>query len=203
MTRAPADDVHTFVRRNLLDAYATADRMKQVVGVPTSSSTHPETGLSGYLRLIANLLTAGAGTRVFYTVQSGYDTHYLQLPAHAELLAELAGALKAFLDDLAAAKLADRVLVICFSEFGRRVAENGSEGTDHGTAGPVLLAGPKVQAGLVGQTPSLLDLEDGDLKWSVDFRRVYATILDAWLGLPHRHILNGSFQRLTLFQGSV
>jgi uncharacterized protein (DUF1501 family) len=177
--------------------------MKQVVGVPTSSSRYPETGLSGHLRLIANLLKGGAGTRVFYTVQSGYDTHYLQLPAHAELLAELAGALKAFLDDLAAAKLADRVLVLCFSEFGRRVAENGSEGTDHGTAGPVFLAGPRVQAGLVGQTPSLLDLENGDLKWSIDFRRVYATVLDAWLGRSHRHVLEGTFQPLPLFRSSV
>src|SRR5207247_2324208 len=121
-------------------------------------------------------------------------------PFHTDLLGELSGALKAFLDDLAAAKLADRVLVLCFSEFGRRVRDNGSQGTDHGTAGPVLLAGPGVKAGLVGATPKLLDLQDGDLKLSVDFRRVYATILEQWLALPSRPALGGNFEPLPLFR---
>src|SRR5262249_51619263 len=131
-------------------------------------------------------LKAGFGTRVFYTLQAGYDTHYAQLTAHANLLRELGGALKAFLDDLAASKLAERVAVLCFSEFGRTVKENGSAGTDHGTAGPVLLAGPGVRAGLVGEAPSLLDLDPrhGDLRVGLDFRRVYATVLEDWLGLP-------------------
>ena len=97
--------------------------------------------------------------------------------------------MRAFLDDLAAAKLADRVLVMAFSEFGRRPEENGSLGTDHGTAGPVFLAGPGVKAGLVGKTPLLGDLEDGDLKWSTDFRSVYATLLDRWLGIPSQQVL--------------
>jgi uncharacterized protein (DUF1501 family) len=119
---------------------------------------------------------------------------------HADLLGELSGALKAFLDDLAAAKLAERVVVMCFSEFGRRVAENESLGTDHGTAGPVFLAGPKVKAGLVGATPELLDLQDGDLKMSVDFRRVYATVLEDWLGLPSKPALAGNFAKLPLIQ---
>ena len=101
-----------------------------------------------------------------------------QLPHHAPLLEELSASLRAFLDDLAAARLADRVLVLVFSEFGRRVAENGSKGTDHGTAGPVLLAGPRVRPGLHGAYPSLTDLVDGDLKMTVDFRRVYATVLE-------------------------
>src|SRR5207248_1373312 len=103
------------------------------------------------LRLIARLLKTGVGARVYYTTQGSYDTHSSQLNAHANLLFELAGAVRAFLDDLTAARLADRVTVLCFSEFGRRVQENGS-GTDHGTAGPVFLAGPGVKGGLVGQT---------------------------------------------------
>jgi uncharacterized protein (DUF1501 family) len=90
-------------------------------------------------------------------------------------------------------------VVLCFSEFGRRVAENGSQGTDHGTAGPVLLAGPGVKPGLVGETPKLLDLQDGDLKMSVDFRRVYATVLDKWLKLPAKEALGGAFESLPLF----
>ena len=106
----------------------------------------------------------------------------------------------AFLDDLKNAKLDDRVIVLVFSEFGRRVAENGSLGTDHGTAGPVLLAGPRVNPGLVGETPSLLDLQEGDLKMGIDFRQVYATVLEDWLGLPLRAALGSDFPRLALFR---
>ena len=96
--------------------------------------------------------------------------------------------------------LTERVVVLCFSEFGRRVRENGSRGTDHGTAGPVFLAGPRVRAGLAGRTPSLLDLEDGDLRMGIDFRRVYATILEGWLGLPSNNVLGARFEQLPLFR---
>jgi uncharacterized protein (DUF1501 family) len=113
---------------------------------------------------------------------------------------DLAKSLRAFLDDLAAARLDDRVLVLDFSEFGRRVAENGSKGTDHGTAGPVLLAGPSVRPGLAGTYPSLTDLVDGDLKTAVDFRRVYATVLEGWLGLRSKDALGGAFESLPLIR---
>jgi uncharacterized protein (DUF1501 family) len=94
------------------------------------------------------------------------------------------------------------VAVLCFSEFGRTVAENGSAGTDHGTAGPVFLAGPRVRAGLVGTTPSLTDLdpEHGDLRRSLDFRQVYATVLEDWLRLPAREALGTAFERLPMFR---
>jgi uncharacterized protein (DUF1501 family) len=193
-------DVKAFVSRSMLDAYTTADRLKDAASVKDAGAAYPGTGLSNRLRLIARLLKAGFGTRVYYTVQAGYDTHYSQLPQHANLLDELGGALRAFLDDLKNAKLDDRVIVLVFSEFGRRVAENGSLGTDHGTAGPVLLAGPRVNPGLVGETPSLLDLQEGDLKMGLDFRRVYATVLEDWLGLPARTALGGDFPRVTLFR---
>jgi uncharacterized protein (DUF1501 family) len=193
-------DLAGFVRRSTLDAYATSERMAEVLRAEDKGARYPATGLAGRLRVIARLIKGGGGTRVFYTSQGGYDTHYAQLVPHANLLGELSGALKAFLDDLAAARLADRVLVLCFSEFGRRVQENGSQGTDHGTAGPVFLAGPAVRAGLVGEAPKLLDLQDGDLKMAVDFRRVYATILDGWLGLPSKPALGGAFAPLPLFR---
>jgi uncharacterized protein (DUF1501 family) len=90
--------------------------------------------------------------------------------------------------------------MLCFSEFGRRVQENGSQGTDHGTAGPVFLAGSRVQAGVIGSTPKLLDLQDGDLKMSVDFRRVYAATIEDWLGLPSKPALGGTFEKLALFR---
>jgi uncharacterized protein (DUF1501 family) len=197
----PADDLAAFVRRSLLDAYATADRLHQVAG-GTDDASYPSSGLASRLRLIARMLKAGLDTRVFYTVQSGYDTHAAQLFTHSNLLFELAGALKAFLDDLSAARLAARVVVLLFSEFGRTVRENGSGGTDHGTAGPVFLAGPGVKGGLVGATPSLLDLDPkhGDLRRSLDFRQVYATVLEDWLGLLAREAIGGTFERLPLFQ---
>jgi uncharacterized protein (DUF1501 family) len=194
------DDLSAFVRRSLLDAYTTADRMAAIANRPDEGGSYPATGLAERLRLIARLLKAGCETRVFYTGQGGYDTHSNQLPEHAALLNDLGTALKVFLDDLKAAKLADRVAVLVFSEFGRRVAENASKGTDHGTAGPVFLAGPAVQAGLHGTTPSLLDLEDGDLKVGMDFRRIYATVLEEWLGLDARASLGGTFERLPLFR---
>jgi uncharacterized protein (DUF1501 family) len=117
---------------------------------------------------VARSIKAGSTARVFYVIQSGYDSHAVQLPTQAQVLREFAGAVKAFLDDLAAAKLADRVVLMAFSEFGRRPEENGSLGTDHGTAGPLFLAGPAVKAGLFGKTPLLGELEDGNLKWSTD-----------------------------------
>jgi uncharacterized protein (DUF1501 family) len=182
----------------MLDACTTADRLARLAHPRDRAGPYPGTGLAGRLRLIAQLLKAGVGGRVFYTVQRGYDTHADQLDTHSRLLGELAEGLRAFLADLAAARLEERVLVLAFSEFGRRVAENGSSGTDHGTAGPVFLAGPAVQAGLVGPTPSLLDLVDGDLKTGLDFRRVYATVLEDWLKLPTRQVLGAAFERLPL-----
>jgi uncharacterized protein (DUF1501 family) len=198
----PADDLAAFVRRSMLDAYATADRLAEVAKARDAEASYPDSGLGRRLRLIGHLLKVGFGTRVYYTLQSGYDTHNAQLVTHSRLLFELAGALKAFLDDLTAAKLADRVAVLLFSEFGRTVCENGSAGTDHGTAGPVFLAGAGVKAGLVGNTPSLTDLDPkhGDLKVGIDFRQVYATVLESWLGLPAQAALGGTFDRLPLFQ---
>src|SRR5207237_899736 len=145
---------------------------------------------------------SGSRARVFYTAQGGYDTHASQLQTHANLLGELSSSLKAFLDDLKAAKLDDRVLVLAFSEFGRRVRENDSQGTDHGTAAPVFLAGPAVRTGIHGETPSLLDLEDGDLKMTIDFRRVYASILNDWLRLPSQPALPEAPKPLELFQNA-
>jgi uncharacterized protein (DUF1501 family) len=193
------DDLAAFVRQTTLDAYVTSDRMAAVLRAEDKGARYPASGLADRLRVIARLIKGGCGTRIYYTSQSGYDTHSIQLEQHANLLGELSGALKSFLDDLAAAKLSDRVLVLCFSEFGRRVKENGSAGTDHGTSEPVLLAGPSVKAGLVGEAPRLLDLDEGDLKTTVDFRQVYASVLEDWLGMPSKPALDGVFKKPALF----
>jgi uncharacterized protein (DUF1501 family) len=197
----PNDDLTAFVRRNMLDAYATADRLAATAKASDGDSRYPQNGLGQRLQLLARLIKVGVGARVYYTTQGGYDTHYSQLFTHSQLLFEFSSAVKAFMDDLGAAKLADRVTVLAFSEFGRRVQENGSAGTDHGTAGPVFLAGPGVKAGLVGTTPSLMDLQDGDLKVGLDFRRIYASVLEDWLGLPSETALSGKFEHLPLFRG--
>jgi uncharacterized protein (DUF1501 family) len=194
-----ADDLATFVRRTTLDAYAAAERVQEAARAGAAGGSYPATALAERLRLIARLLKAGFGTRVFYTLQAGYDTHAQQTFPHAALLSELAGAVSAFFDDLAAAKLADRVLVLAFSEFGRTVKENASGGTDHGTAGPVLLAGPAVNPGLIGAAPNLTELEGGEPKMTVDFRRVYASVLENWLRLPSQAALAGTFENLPLF----
>jgi uncharacterized protein (DUF1501 family) len=190
-----------FVNRAVTSAYATAGEIEAAAARGRDSAVrYPETVLSKRLELVGRSIKAGSTARVYYVIQSGYDSHAVQLPTQAQLLRELSGALKAFLDDLAAAKLADRVLVLAFSEFGRRPDENGSLGTDHGTAGPVFLAGNSVKPGVAGKTPLLGDLEDGNLKWSTDFRSVYATLLSDWLRLPADEILGGKFTPMRLLK---
>ncbi len=193
------DDLLAFARRATLDARSTADLIDEVAKNSASdTSLYPKTNLAGRLKSIAQFIKADFSTPVYYAIQSGYDTHASQLPTHARLLRELAGAMKAFLDDLDKAQLADRVLMLCFSEFGRRVQENASLGTDHGTAGPVLIAGSSVNPGMIGQPPSMTDLENGDLKMQNDFRQVYATILEEWLGVSCTSALGRSFDKLKL-----
>ena len=163
--------------------------------------SYPRTALAERLSLVATLIRAGLGSRVYYAIQSGYDTHSVQAAQHAGLLTDLADAVRAFHDDLRGARLDDRVAVLCFSEFGRRVEENGSSGTDHGTAGPVFLVGSRVQGGLVGTAPSLVDLDpEGDLKMTVDFRGIYASVLEEWLGIPAQAIVGKSYAALPLFK---
>jgi len=189
------DDVESFARRASLDAYA-ASRLLDEVTTKSSDSPYPQTQLARRLKCIAQLIKADFNVPIYYAMQSSYDTHAGQLVTHANLLAELAGALKAFHNDLKTAQLADHVITLCFSEFGRRVEENASLGTDHGTAGPVFLAGP-VSNALIGTIPSMTDLEDGDLKMQVDFRQVYATLLQDWLSIAPEPILGESFSRLS------
>jgi uncharacterized protein (DUF1501 family) len=194
-------ELDSFVRRSLLDAYAFSGRMAEIVPRGgDGDGGYPATELGRRLRMIADLIRSGLGTRVYYTAQPGYDTHAIQLGSHNALLGDLSDSLWSFYRDLSSAGLADRVTVLSFSEFGRRVAENGGRGTDHGTAGPVFLVGAKVRPGLSGRTPSLTDLHDGDLEWSTDFRRVYATVLEGWLGLPAEAALGGVFGPMPLLR---
>jgi uncharacterized protein (DUF1501 family) len=190
-------DLLAFVRRHAVDGTVAADKIAAMTKA-TDGGTYPNNGVGERLKLIARLLKADLGTRVFYTVQGGYDTHATQQFSHSNLLFEFAGAVNAFFADLQTAKLADRVTLLAFSEFGRTIKENGSAGTDHGTAGAVFLCGPKVKSGVIGTLPSLTELEKGEPKMTTDFRRVYATVLSDWLGVKG-DVLGGSYETMNLF----
>ena len=203
-TKGEGDDLSAFIRRVSGDALGTADRMADVARSKDDGARYPATELSSHMKLIAKMIKADTGTRVFYARQGGYDTHSAQFGSHFRLLGDLSGALKAFIDDMAAAKLGDRICVLAFSEFGRTVKENGSQGTDHGTSGPVFLAGTAIKGGLVGETPSLMELDPkhGDLKVGLDFRRVYASVLENWLSLKSTSALGGEYESLPLFKSA-
>lgn len=132
-------------------------------------------------------------TRVYYVGQGGYDTHSNQAGSHERLMSELDSSLAAFVADLKAQGNFQRVVLMTFSEFGRRVAENGSGGTDHGAAAPLFAIGGAIKPGLYGKAPSLTDLHDGDLIHSTDFRSVYASVLQNWLKVPVEPILHRAF----------
>jgi uncharacterized protein (DUF1501 family) len=154
---------------------------------------YPPNGLGEKLKVVAQIVAGELGTRVVFVSLDGFDTHAQQAGAHQALLGELASAVRAFFQDLKGHGLDDRVLLATFSEFGRRVKENGSLGTDHGAASQVFIAGPGIKAGIHGKHPSLTDLIEGDLKFHTDFRSVYATLLTKVLEWPVEPVLNGAF----------
>jgi uncharacterized protein (DUF1501 family) len=195
------DPLLGFLRRSTLAAYESSRRLEEVTRIK-GGPTYPNFGLARRLELIAQVIKAGYGTRIYYTTLDGFDTHANQSATHSALLNELSDSLLAFRKDLDASGQGDRVAVLGFSEFGRRVAENASLGTDHGAAAPVFVVGPVAKAGLVGDHPGFEDLDDGDLKHSIDFRRVYASLLRDWLDCPAAPILGEGFSPLELFRMS-
>ncbi|HEV3004059.1 MAG TPA: DUF1501 domain-containing protein [Pirellulales bacterium] len=200
--RPDAPPLLEFLRRSTLSAYASSEQVQQVLKEERAAASYPDFSLAQKLKHVAQLIDAGLSTRIYYVSLDGFDTHANQAAAHAALVNQLAASVAAFIDDLAARGQLDRVLVFSFSEFGRRVRENASLGTDHGTAAPVFLAGGLVAAGVIGEHPSLSDLDgEGDLKFHTDFRRLYATILDGWLSCPSQAVLGERFEPLPLFKG--
>ena len=196
-----ANELNQFVERTMRNATVAASSMEQTIDQANADNvSYPSTRLGRRMQSVSTLIKSGFETPVYYTIQDGYDTHAAQLYTHSRLLREFSGAIKAFLDDLDSAGLSDRVCVLGFSEFGRRVAENGSAGTDHGTAGPVFIAGNQVHPGLTGKTPDLLDLVNGDLRMSVDFRDVYREVTTNWLGLEDKAEVRTAQQRLRIFR---
>jgi uncharacterized protein (DUF1501 family) len=159
-------------------------------------------GLGGNLRRVMSLIAAGMPTRLYYVSYAGnsFDTHVQQADLHSRLLMYTADAVRGFVDDLKRIGRADEVTVMIFTEFGRRVEENGSLGTDHGTATPMFIVGKPVRGGFYGNHPSLTDLDDGNMKMTTDFRRVYATVIKEWLGYEDTAaVLKGNFDTLGVF----
>ncbi len=186
-----------FVSASTSAAMQASERLEKALASPDSSGDFPNSQLGEKLKVISRLVLAGLKTKVYYVTLDGFDTHANQLAAHAGLMRQWSDALHSFHKRLNSAGLRDRVLVMTFSEFGRRVAENASQGTDHGAAAPVFLSGPKLETSIIGNHPSLSELDDGDLKFRIDFRRVYATLIEVWLGASSKDILSDEYPMLT------
>lgn len=187
---------YAIVRGRGANALAAAERLEAMAGQYVPAATYPDSDFARKLRLIATMAAGNLGSRLFWVTQDGFDEHSGELGGHGDLMAEFGDSMRAFYLDLKAHNLSRQVLIVAYSEFGRRVEENGSGGTDHGTAGPVFVIGDGVKGGLYGDHPSLTDLDDGDLKYTVDFRQVYATVLEDWLGMPHGDVLGAHFDGL-------
>jgi uncharacterized protein (DUF1501 family) len=183
-----------FVQRTAANTYASSQRLQEIGKNYQPKSPYPQTPLANRLKLAAQLIDANLGARLFYVALENFDTHANQATTHTQLLGQLSAALTAFYKDMAARGYKDRVLMMTFSEFGRRAKENGSKGTDHGAAAPMFLVGGRVRAGVVGAHPSLAQLEMGNLKHHTDFRQVYAAVLDGWLGIDSKDVLGQKFE---------
>lgn len=189
-----------FVAECTAQARTNSKRIKAATK-SADGAEYPAFKLAETLRTVAQLIRADVGIRIFFAEIGGggiggFDNHANQLGNHCALLHQLSESLAAFIDDLAKDKLLDRVLLMTISEFGRTVQENGRRGTGHGAAAPVLLAGGKLKGGRAGSHPSLTDLDNGGLKHHTDFRRVYATVLDQWLGFDSLLVLGKQYQPL-------
>lgn len=193
-----------FVQRTANDTLSLSGRLKDAMSATNSAVTYPPFEFSQSLKTVAQLIAAELPTRVYYVTLTGFDTHASQFNRHAALLQELSQGLATFHRDLKARGHLDRTLVMTFSEFGRRVAENKSAGTDHGTANLMFLTGGGIAPGLHGSRPDLSSLDDsGDLTHKIDFRSVYATILDQWFGADPSKILEGQFDSTPVLRASL
>ncbi len=180
-------------------ARRSSDAVQQAHARYEPAVEYGESALAQGLRLVAEAIDADLGLRVGHVRIGGFDTHAAQEGRHEVLLAEMADAMLAFYRDLQAHGHENDVVTMTWSEFGRRVTGNASDGTDHGSAGPMFVAGAPVGGGFYGERPSLATLDENNLRFTTDFRQVYASVLEDWLGAPSQDVLGGRFERLPLF----
>jgi uncharacterized protein (DUF1501 family) len=186
-----------YVQRTSMNAQLASERVKDAIRHYKGTVEYPQSGLARRLQLIAQMIAGNMPTRVYYASLGGFDTHANQKQSHANLLTEFSTAVEAFHRDLKEQGNDGRVVMMTFSEFGRRAAENASGGTDHGAAAPMFVIGTPVKGGLYSKYPSLADLDrGGDIKMTADFRSVYATILENWLKVKSQPILRQNFEKL-------
>jgi uncharacterized protein (DUF1501 family) len=199
-----ASDILQFVRLRQLRTMTSVERLQELLTrqrlqpnpIYGPDGPYQANSLPVQLQLVANLIITGFGTRIFYVMIDGFDTHSTQADAHRKLLAQVSFGITNMFNLLKNGGHDKRVLVMTYSEFGRRVQENSSKGTDHGAASCLFVAGPALKGGIIGEHPSLKDLDSGDLKYALDFRRVYATLLDTWLHCDSKAVLGGKFEHL-------
>jgi uncharacterized protein (DUF1501 family) len=199
-----SDVVKSFLGQTASDALRGADILRTAPAQYASTVEYPNNPVAQNLRSMAQVLCADLGTRIYYTQHGSFDTHSGELATHAKLWQEVSSAVGAFMDDLKEHDRADDVVLFIFSEFGRRIRDNGS-GTDHGSGGAAFVIGQAVQGGMYGEYPSLKveDQLEGDLHFNNDFRCTYATLLEQWLGVESAPIVNGPFEQFACLKTSV
>ena len=193
--------VAEYIGKTGLDVLRGADMLSEVAENYNSTVEYADNSIAKSLRDVARIHLSGLGTRIFYTNHGGYDTHANEMPAHPKLISDLSGAISDFIDDLEEHEAADEVAILVFTEFGRRMRDNGS-GTDHGSGGGAFLFGKNVKGGLYSDYPSLdpANWEHGeDLQHTIDFRGIYGTILQQWLEIEAKPIVKGDFEQISPF----
>ncbi|MGA1193575.1 MAG: DUF1501 domain-containing protein [Kiritimatiellia bacterium] len=198
--KLPGETMIDFLERTAMDAQVNSDRIRAIAARAGRDGSFPSTRFGREMQIIANLITGGMPTRIYYASQGGYDTHANQAGSHERLLGEFSEGLHAFMRAMKNTGNQERVMVMTFSEFGRRVAENESAGTDHGAAAPVFIAGGNLTRGIAGEMPDLDpgQLDRGDMRHTIDFRSVYATLLERHLNCPSEPVLHRAFPLLKL-----
>lgn len=190
------------LRRVGLDTTEASDSIAKMVATYKDGAKYPNNGFGKGLQFIAQLIIGGVNCSIYNISMGGYDTHTNEQNAHQNLFKTLTQGIEALQKDLEAHGMDKDVAVMTFSEFGRRVGENGGRGTDHGAAAPMFIIGAGVKGGITGDQPSLTDLDDGDLRYKTDFRCVYATVLERWLAADSKAVLGDKYDQLDLFQRS-
>ncbi len=195
---AEGNPVLSRLRQVAEEAVVTSASVRKAAQLYKTPVRYPRNQLGRSLKNVAAMIAGKLPTQVYYTFHGGFDTHVNQAGRHANILKQMDEALVAFQKDLKRLGVSERVLLMGFSEFGRRVAQNKSQGTDHGTASSLFLMGDSLRGGIYGKTPSLADLDHGDLKFNTDFRSVYGEILEGWMGVSSAKVLGGKFPKLGL-----
>lgn len=191
------DDNLDYLYKTMIETHSSAEYIFETQKTYENKYNYPQTQFAKDLKNISTFINSGLKTRIYYVSLNGFDTHTNQRAAQDRLLKEFAEGISAFLKDLKQTNKLDKILVMTFSEFGRRVEQNASSGTDHGTGGNMFIFGGGLKKqGIFNEQPDLSNLEDGDIKFKIDFRSVYATVIDKWLSASSKQILNKEFNKL-------